>query len=1020
MESTGSEERDPLRQSPFVGREQTLTAIEQASQKACDTASCVVYLEGEGGIGKTRILSEVHHRLAQPPRVISTDVIDLYHVRYHQRFFLMYTIADRLQRALQQAGIQKPFFTAFQKAYQEFFARREAIGTADPTKLADLRATFLEDYTEATRERCVMVLLDTFEKLHIAVPYASTDTTRRSSHLEDWLRDLIADLPRTLIVIAGRPRPVQSRMLANKFTGRCFEKISIEPFTEDEVKQYIAEQQPGLSADDQEDLLQTLYKITQGTPILLSIGLELTRITDPSALPVTPAELKGQPFVARIITRLREKNVHFSRLLEIMLLLRKGVTAALLRVVLQEDSSVVEDVAQIEDAFEQLKGLQITKVTVDPEVPPEERLVTLHDEVYELLHETLGQGFESKHTFQSAINYLNEQIATRQRQVSSGDSILPQDMYIQTRQVERLFYTMALDPVQGYQEYRELCFSAIQANDEDFDNQLRDEFARFYEVDEHGNPATKWSQHYRDQLQDRGFNWKRFELDEGIRSVYREMTKGKDYQRYERAIARAETVRQEFQGMFATNTLEAMLDQYSLDVAKLQAQIFMHDPNDPQGLSVSKQYNAVVKGLDAVRTVLEDSAQGAVMRMRMADFHQSQLVLAIAYSDWGYFERTKQRLEPAIENYKQAIKLFKNLGPEVRELHAMTLNNLGFAQSLQGDSEHGLRAVEEALRMRQELGVQYSIALSLNTLARVHARLDRPESALEHVRTADVLFGDDETTVRGRALCALAEGLVRRKLATRQGALSAKEEMLDLAEAAYRRAADVFDNLRENERQVEAYLGLGKTHRAWADALIAAGQTTTVHEHIEQARQYLEQAAALSADGQTKTPERVDIMLNQASILSEQGEYDKALEKLDEARQGVPRLHWRFDRSTSTPITKSLQDIKLYLLRMGQIEFQRGLCLFEQAKHQEAVECFARTFAYLIEFFPEPRVQLRTYRTMILDKLRGLEEKPLLEFFKDHAQKHIQEASTQLKFAAETKAAITKLFDDVLEELDLF
>jgi hypothetical protein len=74
----------------------------------------------------------------------------------------------------------------------------------------------------------------------------------------------------------------------------------------------------------------------------------------------------------------------------------------------------------------------------------------------------------------------------------------------------------------------------------------------------------------------------------------------------------------------------------------------------------------------------------------------------------------------------------------------------------------------------------------------------------------------------------------------------------------------------------------------------------------------------------------------------------------------------------------------------------------------------------LIEFFPEPRVQIRTYRTIVVRELRTLQSKQLLEHFRGHAKKYVQSASKPLPFAAETEAAITKLFDDVLEDIELF
>jgi tetratricopeptide (TPR) repeat protein len=414
--------------------------------------------------------------------------------------------------------------------------------------------------------------------------------------------------------------------------------------------------------------------------------------------------------------------------------------------------------------------------------------------------------------------------------------------------------------------------------------------------------------------------------------------------------------------------------------------------------------------------------------MQRIDSYHAQFVLATAYSDWGYFEHIQLRLTQAIDNYKAAIRLLKPQGDEVRELRALTLTNLGNALSLQGYSEEGLRAIQAALHLRESIGIAYPIARTLNTLARVLVRLDQVEAALDYIREADRLLNEHPDSVRGRALHNLAKGFVYRKLAARKHYLPNKEEAYHQAEHAYRRADAAFHDLKEVSRQIEARLGLGKIYREWGIFLRSLDQNEQAGEKLQRALEHLNDAYHLSIQTPGKNHERVDILVNQASISTQQYDFQRARNTLDQAQANVPRTYWLFDLDDPDVSTNTLQDIRIYWLRLGQAEMQRGLCDFRQQQYPAGCSRFVRMFAYLMIFFGQPRVMLHTYRSLVMDELISVQDVALLKQLNAHTQ---QEAETLLRPLAaqnlvpfdlrqEVQAIMRKLFSDVIEEIELF
>src|SRR5689334_6896206 len=114
-------ERFPLYSlDTIIGRKKELRAIQSAL--ASPRYDTVIYLEGQGGIGKTQLLTKAREFSQQVERALTTDVIDLYLTRYHQPVAIMWKIASDLRESLKSKGESKDFFAQFEQAEKQFLS----------------------------------------------------------------------------------------------------------------------------------------------------------------------------------------------------------------------------------------------------------------------------------------------------------------------------------------------------------------------------------------------------------------------------------------------------------------------------------------------------------------------------------------------------------------------------------------------------------------------------------------------------------------------------------------------------------------------------------------------------------------------------------------------------------------------------------------------------------------------------------------------------------------------------------
>jgi tetratricopeptide (TPR) repeat protein len=295
------------------------------------------------------------------------------------------------------------------------------------------------------------------------------------------------------------------------------------------------------------------------------------------------------------------------------------------------------------------------------------------------------------------------------------------------------------------------------------------------------------------------------------------------------------------------------------------------------------------------------------------------------------------------------------------------MNNLSFLLSLQGRSEIGQQMAEKALRIFEQNGVLYRRALAKNTLARILLDLDKVSEALQHVQQARNLLEEFGST-RGLALCAFAEGEIRRWWAY-QSRKDRKESEKQYQQAIerYTEAQRILDESQtELIRRIEARQGLGCAYRSRGFAKYQRGEDATA-DMAEAIRLFDEALSLYTAESSTPTPLITSLHEDIAVAYVNQERYTEALAALDEAQKSLPDSYTIREHEGIVD-TEATREQKSYWLQLGQIELQRGICYHAQQHYHQFSAAMLRAFGCVLTFSPQAQ-QLFTIRSLIRPRL---------------------------------------------------
>jgi tetratricopeptide (TPR) repeat protein len=195
------------------------------------------------------------------------------------------------------------------------------------------------------------------------------------------------------------------------------------------------------------------------------------------------------------------------------------------------------------------------------------------------------------------------------------------------------------------------------------------------------------------------------------------------------------------------------------------------------------------RDLEAAREDVEralELAEGLNDRHTTADIYFQASIIADREGHWvlarSYAERAKAIYEEISDR--------RNLG--------RLMNNLGGINFLLGHPAEAVALLKEAFRLHLETGSDAEAAYSVSSIADVHLKSGDPQTAEAQARHALDLFGDRVDHLDGRGIAQLTLG---RALL--------EQDRLDEADAAFKAAETVFDQLSSASHRAAAWIAQG-------------------------------------------------------------------------------------------------------------------------------------------------------------------------------------------------------------------
>jgi len=236
---------------PFIGREEELALVENLIKK---WGTCkLVLLQGEGGIGKTRLLQEMRARFAGmgDPPVLMPEIIDFSRPEIRAAEGLRLAIAEAVGRTA---------FTAYLRSLADWRKVRQA--GASPERLEketqSVIASFAESFNAVSSQRQVVLLIDTVDTV------TEQDITNIG---------FVSYLENALLLLAGRKVEDLKKMFPSR-VGSDVQVMRLSPFQPQDSAQYLQEKQKMLHTTLGKHLAAKLLLLAAGRPIIIDLAVE--------------------------------------------------------------------------------------------------------------------------------------------------------------------------------------------------------------------------------------------------------------------------------------------------------------------------------------------------------------------------------------------------------------------------------------------------------------------------------------------------------------------------------------------------------------------------------------------------------------------------------------------------------------------------------------------------------------------------------------------------------------------------
>lgn len=911
----------------LVGRVEALTQIDQALRAATD-APQVVFVSGSGGIGKTRLLvTALGMARAQPGLRVVEQIIDLYHIPNHTVSGLAEAIYDVLTPPTEP-------FRAYEVARRELERMRlagEVAGMRDQRQRT--QQAFDESMRSVAAQQRIVLALDTAERLVYGLEHPSTPVTQFAD-CWDWLVESLPRWRNVLLLIAGRPEAAPlRRRLEQTLPGQVLD-LELGAFTFEESDAYFASVAAAAEDRGEENVARRVRGLTHetrqlahlaagGRPIMLALLVDNLTVSGPNIPPALRAAYADvakwtEPQLAQLREALEEQLI--GRMTEapeigdtILALgrLPKGANGTLLAQLLEISE------AEAIDRLDEIRRLSFVKIR-----PSDER-VFLHDEMYALLRRRVydlpEDAPEARRAADTIVTYYRAQIEQCRHELDrlfspievdgKGRLDMPRLVEVNQRRrallVELLYYRLRQEPLAGFELYYRYTREATLAGDNALDVQLQVEMLSFLAERDPQGP------HERIDGLDRATVLSLLALRPVVRAFAD--------QEFELVLQHGQLLRREQEKLLAAGgpPAEAVLSTWEAN-----ALVYL---GGPANLDRAREKLSAV--IDDMNRYL---ASGVDTTMP-ARAWRARATLALAYRIRGYLRRVRGLMREAVEDYQQAARLWREVKIKI-EL-ASTLNNMAFAMAELGYYGDARALALDALNLQRELGPRAPVALCLNTLALIDTREGNYKSAIELADQA-LLLSRALASPRGigMALTALSEAERRLSTTGLVPDIDEKVRLLRQAREHAEEALEIFNQLGESSRQVDALIEIGCACRDWvALRRDQPGMRDDLGRLIKRGAEALRRAADTASEAILYR--KVDALVNLAWL----GFYADQDDLLDsaarEAEDAIPP-EYDVDPATGRPAIAPDQAQQLLWPQLGKLRTLYGHRAFQ---HYQAI-----------------------------------------------------------------------------------
>jgi len=821
----------------LIGRESQQEAIRRAIQEGVR----LVYIEGEAGIGKTRLLDEVDRFVGDLPySPIVLDIVDFYDTAMHGSLALEEALARQIrQRAKEGVSTMETFLWTLERYRIEDITEDE------------VHTAFTQAFNGWVGGRWAVLRFDTAEFLEYGQDAPEVleecEILGEEAPAIKWLQERLPTLERTTALVAARPTRILRRRLKEAYGEDLWMCVSLEPLSLEEAYQYFQASEYGREIE--KEMVERIWLLTNGRPILLSLAIDWLargiRVDDVYEADIGELrrlkeqrgeewEKRRQRFEEALVSKIRLLATPMDAVVYYAARARKGFSAEMLRRMLKELSPQQIAVTS-EEADELLRSLAELSFVKHPYGA---RLgwFFLHDEMYDLLDRHVWRFDYPAYTHQAeTAKYLAEQIygeedgkgliAEAARQVNRAEThtaLLEALRHLDILRTEQLFYWLEANPANGYRLYDQLDTQAMSQRNREWDDMLRIELLRFMrtlpERARQGGLVKGFDLESKDVI-----IADHVSRDCRARWVHRFFARG-DFTKAKRIAGHLLDLHSDWGGLWKARVL------------------------------VSYGAALVRMGQRGSSAVLEEALKILEQPDLEGDRWMIRHYTATAYLYLGLRSRAKGNVGRAAEANEKARDFFRQNNETVGAARA--LNNLAYVWARRGHYAEAMRAAREAADMRRDLGDVVGTGLSLNTLAIVEDMAGSYARARTHAQEALGLLRRVQRMGRlgldrEIAMVYLNLGRIRRHLVEREMLISE-----ELAEIMWQQADEYLKEALKREAALEPYYKfelynqLGLLYARWANwtALRVPEKKEQYHDLMRRADEFSKQADVLGKE----------------------------------------------------------------------------------------------------------------------------------------------------------------------------